>query len=170
MAATYKAAAKLLEVAVKCLPRESQGWGTAMRRELDFIETDQDLELLRWAVGGVMALCAYSARLQLRAGFEKALGSLRKPEARKSIEGMFSGLGIATALLAVFVLGYIGLSNLRPQYGRLMDTLLIFLFPEAAYMLAVSLLWKHRRAAAFGVLIGAAILFTHVVIHHVTRG
>jgi len=171
MQATYKVASRMLEIVMKYLPRESQPWGAAMRRELDFIEGNKDL--LLWAIGAATALCVYSARLQLKAGFERALGTIRKPQSKKSLVGILSGLGLATALLAVFVFPYIGLSyahGWQPRQDRLMDGLLIFVLPEAAYMLAVSLLWKHKRSAALGVLIGAAILFTHVIIHHVTHG
>ena len=168
MLGACKLASRLLRVVVKHSPAESQPWGRAMLREMDFIESP--CGLLSWAIGGASALFAYSVRSQFRTSFQETLGDIKRSESKRTIGGLLSGLGIAGVLLGLCVLGYFGLHHIprwRVRSDRLIDRALIFLVPEAAYALSISMLWKRRRFAALGILLAAVILLTHVLIHHV---
>lgn len=161
-------ASRLLRVVVKHLPAESQPWGRAMLREMDFISSPWGM--LSWSIGGASALFVYSVRLQFRISFRETLGDIKRSGSKRTIEGLLSGLVMAAILLGLCVLGYFGLQQhiplRQPRRDRLIDGALIFLLPETTYLFAVHLLWRRRRCAALGVLLAAVILFTHVLIRH----
>ncbi|HVH85526.1 MAG TPA: hypothetical protein VM912_02305, partial [Terriglobales bacterium] len=56
--------------------------------------------------------------------------------------------------------------QLRLFSPQLADRMFIFVLPELAYVIAICRLWKNQRPVAFGVLLAAVILFTHVLVHH----
>ena len=160
-------ASRLLRVVVKHLPAESQPWGHAILREMDFISSPWGM--LSWSIGGASALFVYSVRLQVRLSLRETLGDIKRSGSKRTIGGLLSGLVMAGILLGLCVLSYFGLQHIPlplPRSERLIDGTLIFLLPETAYLFAVHLLWRRRRSAALGVLLAAVILFTHVLIRH----
>jgi len=170
MSRALQFASRFLHVVVKHLPAESQPWGRAILREMDFIQSPWSL--LSWSIGGACALFVYSVRLQLSTFFQETLGDIKRSGPKQTIVGLLWGLGIAGILLGSCVLGYSALLHiprLQQRWDRVIDAGLIFLLPEAAYLLAISQLWPRRRSAAIGILLAAAILFTHVVFHHVAH-
>jgi hypothetical protein len=162
-------APRLIAMVMKCVPAEGRSWGTAMLREMDRIESDRDL--LSWAIGSATALFRYSVATRI-GSFCQALGNVERSQLEKGIEGIFSGLGMAAAVLGVCVLAYSRLlryGGWELRWTAVLDGLLIFVLPEAGYAFAIALLWKQKRSTALGILTAAAILFTHVLIHHATH-
>jgi hypothetical protein len=167
MIGACKLASTFLQFVVKHLPVESQPWGRAMLREMDFIETPWGL--LSWVIGGICVLFAYSVRLQFRNSFRETLGDIRRSGSKRTIAGLLSGLAISGILLGLCLLGYRRLEQIprwQLRYDRLIDAVLVFLLPEAVYLLAVTLFWRRRRSAALGILLAAVALLTHVLVRH----
>jgi hypothetical protein len=165
-----KLASRFLQAVVKYSPAESQPWGRAMLREMDFI--DGPWNLLSWAIGSAFALFACSVRMQFRTGFDETLRHIRRSGSKRTVGGLLSGLGIATILLGLCVLSYFVLLHFwrwQLLYARLIDGALVFFVPEVAYAVGISMLWRRRRSAALGILLAAVILLTHVLVHHVTH-
>jgi hypothetical protein len=165
MSAIRKLAARLVDTIVRHSSPEAQSWGSAMAREMDFVEDDWSAAL--WALGSTTALCRYSLAQQL----DRAAWSLQG--AAKKTPAMLSGMvaaGVVVAGCGLLLSSILHASWFNPALGKLVDRLLIVVVPEALYLAGSIALWKQRKPVAVGILAGGAILIAHAFVHFVTRG
>jgi len=172
MPASRRFASKLLRFVIRHSAPDSQTWGNAMLRELDFIESDW--AALLWALGSTTAIFRHSARaLWARMGKQ----DLQKERPRvnsngNKAAGIAAGIAIAailivTALSAVQLLFYFFPAwDLRPMPW----IMAAFVISEAIFIFAVVTLWRKRRPMAVGILLSAVLVVTHVIIHLATHG
>ena len=172
MSVARRLASRVLTMMIRHSSSESQLWGNAMLRELDFIE--RDWAALLWAFGGTAALCRHSVTSQLR-----RLGDRRSDEAfqvkkiAKKTTGIVSGVVVAGAVLTICVgvlFALIRFASWQQANGRLADRLLIVVIPETIYAVGIITLWRQRKSVALGILLAGVILMTHAVIHFATHG
>jgi cytochrome bd-type quinol oxidase subunit 2 len=172
MSATRRLASRLLRFVIRHSPSDSQDWGNAMLRELDFIESDW--AALLWALGSTTAIFTHCARA-LRARLGKQDRQKERPMANsngKRAAGIAAGIAIA-AVLVVSALSVVHLLfhfvpawDLRPM-PWLMAAVVIL---EAIFVFAAVTLWRKRRPMAVGILLSAVLVVTHVIIHLATHG
>ena len=172
MSIARRLALRVLTMMIRHSSSESQLWGNAMLRELDFIE--RDWAALLWAFGSTAALCRYSVTSQLR-----SLGDRRSEEVfqlkgiAKKTTGIVSGVVVAGTVLALCVgilIGLIRFASWQQASGRLADRLLIVVIPETIYAVGIITLWRRRKTVALGILLAGMIIMTHEVIHFATHG
>ena len=82
---------------------------------------------------------------------------------QKRAVGVISGVGIAVAVTACLLVG-IHLSG-DPERIPWMAWTVIAGLLEAAFAITVIALWRKRRPMAVGILLSAALLGTHFVMH-----
>jgi len=147
-----------------------------MLRELDFIESDW--AALFWALGSSTAILRHAVPRGLRAW----LGKYSRREEKemnnnigKKAVGVMWGVGIAVAVFAASGFGLLGLSYLLfPQWDaekvRWAQWLLVILIPEVVFISTAVAVWRKRRSMAVGILLSAAILIVHFIVHITTHG
>lgn len=92
----------------------------------------------------------------------------------KSLAGMISGAFMAT-LLAILAFGLLRLGfhffPWMPEVGRVpwIAWVTVFALPEAAFIVAMVVLWRKRRPVAIGILFAAILLGTHFAMHIATH-
>jgi len=176
MPALRRFATRLLNVVTRHSSPESQPWGRAMLRELDFIANDWTA--LRWAFGSTTALFRHALRLQLRTWLQQRVAQARGltlQHLRRNTTTIVSGVMIAGTILTICVYS---LSRLMPTlfpqwqsaHARLAGWLPVLVVPETAYVVTAIALWHQRRTLAAGILLGGMVLIAHVVVHVVTHG
>src|SRR5215470_16142255 len=127
MSMTRRLASRVLTIMIRHSSSESQLWGNAMLRELDFIEGDW--AALFWAFGSTAALCRHSVTSQLRSLGDRHFNETFpiKRVAQKTT-GIVSGVVVAGSVLALCVGIFIGLirfASWQHTNARLADRLLI---------------------------------------------
>jgi hypothetical protein len=172
MLAVRRLTVRLLNGIVLRLPEESQNWGNAMLREVDFVESD--CSALLWALGSTTALCRHSIWQQLGKYFRKSKRVAQSLKgAAKQMPAVTLGMAAAGALLAVCILALSSLmhaSSFDPGLRRLADRLLVVVVPEAMYVAGAASLWRKRKSVALGILGADAILIAHAIVHFATHG
>jgi hypothetical protein len=172
MSATRRLASRALTMMIRHSSSESQLWGNAMLRELDFIAGDW--AALFWAFGSTAALCRHSVTSRLRrVGDWRFNETFQIKRIAKKTSGIVSGVVIAGAVLTlcvVILLGLIRLASWQQANGRLADRLLVVVIPETIYVVSVITLWRRRKLVAVGILLAGVILITHAAIHFATDG
>jgi hypothetical protein len=176
MSVARRLASRLLHSVVPHVSPDSQGWGSAMLRELDFMESDW--AALLWALGSTTALFRHSVPRQLRARLEKGFGPTERGMLKnigKKTVGMLWGVIIAAAVLTVCVLGLLRVAPaLFPEWqvghARFVEWLAIVGIPETVFMVTAVTLWREKRSMATGILLAAMTLMTHAIVHAVTHG
>jgi hypothetical protein len=158
------------------LPTDSaihREWADAMRRELDFIESDWDA--LFWAIGSVTVLHRNSVTDCVARRFGD---SLRSESNRRSVFGrralgFLAGAGIAGAVVLV-AFGLLGAMLDSQQAGlansEWVQVVTALVLPEIIFVCAIVMLRKKRPPVAAGIGLLAAVLVVHVVIHLATQG
>ena len=175
MSIARRFASALLGVVTRRLSPESRGWGQAMLRELDFVESDW--AAFAWALGSTVALCRYSGPRQIRRQLEKQFGRGKESTLKtigQKAAGLLTGVLIAGAFLAVCV---IGLVRFHPSLfagpfsaqAILIEWLILLVIPETAFVIGAISLWQKRRSTAAGLLLAGMILISHVIIHVTTH-
>jgi ABC-type Fe3+ transport system permease subunit len=173
MSRLRKFASRLLEIVVRHSCVESQTWGRAMLRELDFVESDW--AALRWALGSTGAVCRHSVLWRCEtwiAQVRSLAQSQSKNVVRKAAEAL-SGAALAAVVLTLCVLALVALtraSGWQLALGCRAEPWLGFVLPETVYVVAAFVLWRRRRSAAIGVLATGVTLMTHVIVHVATHG
>lgn len=176
MPLAHKFASRLLTTVTRRCSPDSQDWGEAMLREMDFI--DSDWRALLWAFGSTTALFRHSLPRQMKAWFAKWLGPAENRGLRKIRDrgvGMLWGVIMAGAVLTACVLGLLWLAPaLFPGsplwHARFVEWSAYVGIPESVFLAASVALWHKRRPVAIGVLLGAILLITHAIVHAATRG
>jgi hypothetical protein len=158
----------LMLFVIRHAPGISGEWAEAMLRELDYIPGDW--ESLFWALGSTLAIFRQSSRtlwarlLKLPTPQEKHMNSTT----RKTL-GVLTGMGLALAL-AIAAFGLLFLTavlfpSLHIDHAEWTHLLFIIVLPEIIFVAAAIRLWRTRLPFAAGILITAAAIATHVVIH-----
>ena len=172
MSITRRLASRMLAIIMRCSSSESQLWGNAMLRELDFIEGDG--AALFWAFGSTVALCRHSVTSQLRGLRDRHFNeTFQIKKVAKKTTGIVSGVVVAGSVLAVCVgilIGLIRFASWQHTNARLADRLLIIVIPETLYVVGILTLWRRRKSVALGILFAGVILITHAMIHFATHG
>jgi hypothetical protein len=159
----------------RALP-DSQGWGNAMLRELDFIESDW--RALLWALGSATALFRHSVPRQVQEWLEKrfgpaGMGMLRS--IREKTVGMLWGVVMSSVVLSISVLGFLRLASAffpawQMGHARFVEWLAVVGVPEVVFVVAVVSFWRKKRPLATGILFAAITLMTHAIIHGLIHG
>ena len=172
MSITRRLASRMLTIIIRHSSSESQLWGNAMLRELDFIEGDR--AALFWAFGGTVALCRHSVTSQLRSLGDRHFNeTFQIKRVAKKTTGIVSGVVVAGSVLAICVgilIGLIRFASWQDTNARLADRLLIVVIPETLYAVGIITLWRRRKSVALGILLAGVILITHAMIHFATHG
>jgi hypothetical protein len=162
-----KIATGLLRAALRYSSAESQEWASAMLRELDFIESDW--AALFWALGGTTAIFGHSGdRLLVWLGKQFGLKEDGMNDFQKRAVGVISGVGIAVAV-TICLLVVIHLSG-NPERIPWIAWTVIATLTEIGFVIAAIALWRKRRPMAVGILVSAALLGTHFVMHLASHG
>jgi len=165
-------ATRFIEVVVKHSPPDAQSWGSAMLREMDFVENDWSAAL--WALGSTTTLCRYSFAHRLEALLHPTDHAWSLNRVAKKIPAMLAGMVAAAGVLVICLLllsSILRASWFNPALARLFDRLLFVVVPEALYLTSAIALWRQRKAAmAMGIVAAGAILMAHAVVHFVTHG
>src|SRR5713226_3138998 len=120
MPAVRKFATRLLSAVARHSSPESQSWGSAMLRELDYMENDWTA--LRWAFGSTTALFRHSIPIQIRTWLQQRLAQTRGltlKNIRRNTATVLSGVIIAGSILTVCVYG---LSRLASSFCESLST------------------------------------------------
>lgn len=158
-------ATRLVSTVLRFTPEHCREWTNAMLRELDFIEGDW--AALFWALGSVAAIFRRCGSELVLMGFRQEAGM---KEVAKSIGWLLLGIVLASAL----AVGVFGLFHLAANfYPPLLHAgslpwptwLLVFFLPETLLILGIVRFWRKRRPMALGILLAAAMLGTHFVMH-----
>ena len=176
MPLTRRLAIRLLNIVVRHASPASQAWGSAMLRELDFVESDWGAML--WALGSTTALFRHSVPRQLKARLEKRFGlsemGILKNIGRKTA-GMLFGVVIASVVLTISVMALLHaapvlLPGWQEGHARFVEWLAIGGIPEAVFIATAVALWRRRRYVAAGILLAAMTLISHAIIHAAIHG
>jgi hypothetical protein len=173
MTAVRRLASGLLRGVQRHAPAACQEWASAMLRELDFIESDW--AALFWALGSTTAIFRHSGGgLKLWFAKESGNGEESMNTLGKRVVGVVSGALLA-ALLVVCAFGLLALSfyafpGLGLEHVEWTHWLTVIVIPEAIFAVAAVMLWRKRGSVAAGILVTAAVLGLHVVIHLATHG
>jgi hypothetical protein len=171
MSAIRNFASRLLRLVIRHSPSETQAWGNAMLRELDFIESDW--AALLWALGSTTAIFRHSARA-IAVRFGQHNHHKEKPMVNnigKRTAGIAAGIAIAVVLIVaafsfVHLLFYfVPAWHSRPMPWFLTAVVII----EAIFLYVVVKQWQKRRPMAFGILVSALVFVTHVIVHVATH-
>lgn len=172
MLSIRRLATRVIEVVVRHSPPDAQSWGSAMLREMDFVENDWSAAL--WALGSTTSLCRHSLAQRLEALLHPMDGAWSLHRVAKKIPAMLAGMIAAAAVLVICLLllsSLLRASWFDPAFARLFDRLLFVVVPEALYLTSAIALWRLRKAAiAMGIVTAGAILMAHAVVHFVTHG
>jgi hypothetical protein len=163
MSAVRRMASRILQFVMRQSPAETRSWGSAMLREMDFVESDW--AALFWALGSTTAIVRHSLIQRLRDWRDRA--------GRARITAVLSGMVVAALVWTISVLALSSLmraSWIAPTQNQLAERLFVVVIPEAVYLLVAVALWRPQRRVAWGILAAGAILFTHAVVHVVTYG
>jgi hypothetical protein len=174
MPAIRKLAIAMLDLVVRHSSPEARSWGSAMMREMDFVENDWSAAL--WALGSTTALCRYSIAQQLEA-LHRSRGGWSLKGSAKKIPAMLSGMVAAAVVLGICLLLLSSLLRAswlnpmpNPALGKLLDRLLFVVVPEGLYLAGAVVLWRQRRRPiALGVAATGAIVMVHAIVHFVTH-
>jgi hypothetical protein len=144
-----------------------------MLRELDFIESDW--EALSWALGSTSAIFRHFIPRGLRTWLGKESGREQEPMV-KDIGKKAAGIASGVVIAGVVAIGAFGLVRLSffffPEWelGGVPWWLAAIVIPEMIFVIAAVALWRKRRLMAVGILLSAATLVTHVIVHVATHG
>jgi hypothetical protein len=172
MSVARRLASRLLRAVAQHSSSENQDWAKAMLREMDFIENDW--AALFWALGSTTAIFRHSGR-----GFRKWFGKgTSREEARmnnigKKTVGVVAGI-VLSGILVVCAFGLLYLTaRLFPGLGlehvEWTHWLTLIAIPEMIFIVAAAKLWNKRAPVALGVLLFAATLAVHFVVHVTTH-
>jgi len=170
MSAIRRAAWRLLNRMAQQATPETRTWGSAMLREMDFVEGNW--EALLWALGSIMVLGRNSISRGLRSWFDRNFIGRSSRTMTARITSLASGILIGAAVLAVCIVAFVSLvhaSWFEPAYGKLADRLLIVVVPETIYLAGALALWRQRKPMAVGVLVAGVILIAHAAMHFITH-
>jgi hypothetical protein len=142
-----------------------------MLRELDFIKSDWEAFL--WALGSTTAICKHSGR-GWRTWYRNRSQENSMDNMGKKAFGLVLG-ALSAAALVVVAFGLLWLAFLlfpssgidRAEWTHILTVIVI---PEAIFIVAAVALWHKRRPMAVGILLSAALLATHVVVHIASHG
>jgi hypothetical protein len=172
MSAPRKLAAGLLRAAVRCASDASRDWAQAMLAELDHIESDW--AALLWALGSTTAIFRHSVAqgsiAWLKKYFATREGFMEESFGKKAA-GVILGIGLALAVTAAAF----GLVWLLFYYFPAWDLgpmpwwVAVIVIPELIFILAAVALWRKRRLMATGIVVYAAVLMTHFIVHFATH-
>ncbi len=137
-------ASTLLRIVVRRLSGADRGWGEAMLRELDVVESEWDA--LRWAVGGAFVL----------------LRRETLTDVRRRATGVLSGMALAAGVVALCLAGFSRLLALRGGTAFLAEIAL----PVAVVIAGAVACWRRRRFVAAGLLLFATTFITHVIVYY----
>ena len=173
--AVRKFAVMLLGAVARNSQRESQCWGNAMLREVDFI--DSDWASLWWALGGTTAVLKHSLAITARSWVRKQIdhrGDWTLKNGGKKVARLASGVAISAGLLAVSIVGVARLlsaviSARTFEHLHWLGWLPILVIPEGIFAIAAFALWRKRRDIARGIVLGAVVLAVHVIVHMTTH-
>jgi hypothetical protein len=172
MSAPRKLAVRLFRTAVRYVSGESQDWAKAMLGELDYIENDW--AALFWALGSTTAIFRHSVAQGLIAWLRKrftAKGGFMAESFEKKAAGVISGIAVAVAVTA----GAFGLVWLLFYYFPAWDLgpipwwVAVIVIPELIFIIAAVTLWRKRKLMATGIMVYAALLVTHFIVHLATH-
>jgi hypothetical protein len=167
MSVPRKIATWLLRAVLRYSSVESREWASAMLRELDFIESDW--AALLWALGSTTAVFRHSGdRLWVWLGKQFGFKENRMNDFQKRAVGVISGVGIAVAV-TICLLVVIHLSGNPERLPWIAWTVIATLLEIGFAIIAIAL-WRKRRPMAVGVLLSAALLGTHFVMHLASHG
>jgi hypothetical protein len=172
MSVARRLASRLLRAVARHSSSENQDWGNAMLRELDFIENDW--AALFWALGSMTAIFRHSGR-----AFGKwfGKGSSREEERMNNIGEKTVGVVVGIVLSGILVVCAFGLLYLTSRLFPGLDLehvewthwLTVIVIPETIFIIAAVKLWNKRAPVALGVLLFAATLAVHFVVHVTTH-
>ena len=173
--AVRKFAVRLLGAVIRGSQLESQGWGNAMLRELDFI--DSDWASLGWALGGATAVLKHSLAITARSWVREQIdhrGEWTLKNVGKKLARLASGVAISAGLLAVSIVGVARLlsaviSARTFEHLHWLGWLPVLVIPEGIFAIAAIALWRNRRDMARGIVLGAVALGVHVIVHVMTH-
>lgn len=168
MSAMRRLASRLLRAVLRHAPPDSQGWASAMLRELDFIESDW--AAFFWALGSTTAIFRYSVPRRLRTWLGKDSRNqegLTMKGMGKKAAGVGAGIGIALGVCAcawglVWLMFYL---FPKSDLGPMPWWVGMVVIPETIFVVAVVTLWRKRRPMAIGILLLGITLVTHFAIH-----
>ena len=173
--AARKFAVKLLNGVTRNSQPQNQGWGNAMLRELDFI--DSDWASLMWALGGTTAILKHSVAITARGWVRQQIdrrGEWTPKNVVKKVAGLASGVGISAGVLAVSIVGVSRLlsaviSTRKFEHLHWLGWLPVLVIPEGIFAIAAIALWRKRRDMAGGIVLGAVALGLHVIVYVTTH-
>ena len=94
-------------------------------------------------------------------------------EMGKKAVGMAEGVGMAVGLLllalGVMWMGFRYFPSWGLEQAEWKHVLLMIVIPETIFVAAIIGLWRRRRPMAVGILLSAAVLATHVIVHMATH-
>ena len=173
MSLSRRFATALLRAILRHSSPENQEWANGMLRELDFIQSDW--EALFWSLGCTTAIFRHFARgFGRRFGLHSGQKENHMENVGKKAVGVVSGIGIAAGL-AVVIFGILMLTfHFFPvlESGRVpwIPWLVVMILPEAIFIVSAVALWRKKRPVAVGILLSAAILATHFIMHIASSG
>lgn len=164
-------AGALLRAALKLAPPGSREWASAMLRELDFIPGEW--AALRWALGSAFTILRHAVLNWRQYFVQDNTGEKPMSSTGKKVVGIASG-AISALMLAGCTFALLRLADmLFPQLGiahtEWTHWLVAIVLPEAIFISAAALLWRRKGPVAAGILLTAAAIGLHVVIHLVRR-
>ncbi len=170
-----KFAVKLLNGVTRNSQPESQGWGNAMLRELDFI--DSEWASLMWALGGTTAILKQSIAITARGWVRQQIdrrGEWTLKNVGKKVARLASGVAISAGVLAVSIVGVARLlsaviSARKFEQLHWLGWLPVLVIPEGVFAIAAIALWRKRRDMARGIVLGAVALGVHVIVYVTTH-
>jgi hypothetical protein len=172
MGAPRRMAAALLKAALRLAPSTMRDWASAMLRELDFVPGEWSA--LLWALGGTAAILRHAGRGWMQWFTQhKANREARMNSTGKKAIGVVSGAVIAVLLpLCAFGLLFL-VDHFFPSLGiantEWTHWLSVIVIPEVILIAAAIKLWRKRAPVAVGIVITAAAIGVHVVIHAATH-
>jgi hypothetical protein len=172
MGAPRKLAAAMLRAALRLAPPVTREWAQALLRELDFVPGEW--AALFWALGSAAAIARHAGRGWLNL-FKSPQANQEKPmnpTGKKAI-GFASG-ALSAFLFSLVAFGLMFVADyLFPQLGiarkEWTHVLIAIVAPEAIFIAAAVALWRRRKPVALGILLTAAAIGLHVVIHVATN-
>lgn len=176
IARVRKLALRFLLAVINHSSADRKDWGTAMLRELDFVQTDW--EALVWALGSAGVLLRYSIPDRVRSLVSKGVGLWQQQSLEticgKAVEFTI-GLLVSAGVLFGSVYGLRGLAPLLFPGWHVEDSawaqcFAVVFVPETIFVSGAVVLWWRRRVVAKGILLGALTLLTHFVMYVTTHG
>ena len=153
------------------MPSETQCWGSAMLREMDFIQSDS--MAFSWALGSAAAILKYSIPRGAAVWMEKhryPWNGARLRTVGIKAAGLASGVVFSMGVLAASVFGLTrGLPFLFPEWHlaqmKWAQWLGVLGMPEAIFVAAAIVFWRKSRIVSAGILVSAITLMMHFILY-----